>query len=147
MLPDVGAGSEPLTHIWWIACAVLFVFTVLSSCVQFWMGRHFSKRDDRDAIQDVRLQRMDEKIRDLEIEERERQIAHNERMHRMREEIIQCQKASCQAIATCVSREEHHGDLIRLENKTLASHKEVMEAIVGVHDRIDAILNPGGANG
>lgn len=154
MLPDVGAGT-PMTGLWFIATIFLFGVTILSIIVGTLFSRALSKRDQADEGRDKRLGALDEAIRAQELGSLQRDREHQEKIFEIQKQILQCQKELC---GRAVSRDEHMGDILRLDGqfreamlRLEARGQEVVDRVEAmvtrVHARVDAACGTTGSGG
>jgi TolA-binding protein len=136
MIPDVGAGT-PWTALWFIAALFLLALTLISGATLTIFNRALQKRDTADADRDERIVKLDEMIRREQLKGSERANQHQERIHALQMSIMECRAQQCASQGNLITREEHHGDYLRLHDVIKESNAQVMGAINVLHRRID----------
>jgi TolA-binding protein len=136
MIPDVGAGT-PWTALWFIAALFLLALTLISGVTLTIFNRALQKRDTADDERDGKISKLEEQIRTVQIEGLRRNNEHQERIHKLQINMMECRTQQCTIQGNLITREEHHGDQLRLQDVIKASNAEVMGAINVLHRRID----------
>ncbi len=139
-LPSPEAGA-PLTGQWVLVVALLLflglINTVVGKLTVGAVNRGLAKKDAGDEQQNRRLQALDE-------QQHEQDIRHREEIHSIQLELLKCQKEYCSRAEQWVSKDEHHGDILRIENKIDAAMAEVKSTVATVHRRVDShMINRG----
>lgn len=143
MLPEPEIGRA-FTSDWWLGLIVLLIATILagaiSTVILSFQNRALRKRDEADKEHTDRLAVLDEKIRLLEIDVLERDKEQQERLYKVQMEMMACKQEVCSQQGRYITREEHHGDILRFERLLKEEGQKTLEAITKIHTRLDQML-------
>ena len=106
MFPDVGAGN-PLSHIWWLSLAVLFICTIVASAIAIYLGNALQRKSQADDAQN-------KTITDL-------QTAFNN-----------CRVNCANHRGEMVKRDDFEGRMLRMEEMIVRIHERVDQIGIAV---------------
>jgi len=145
LIPNPEFGAAAFSTTWWAVLIVLILSTVIFSGLNglgaLLISRALKKRDDADKIHNQRLKLLEEAVGELELKNLQQEHDHNTDLHKMELRILQCKQAQCQRQAQFVARDDHHGDILRLEKNQTDRMDRVLDIVTDLHRRVDAFLN------
>jgi len=132
--PDV---STPLAVSWWLEVMVLLLLSVWPGFVLVIVNRAFNKKAEADKAQNDRLLALEKKLNASELKGSERDREHDQKIHILEVAILKCQANENTRQGCFVQKEEHHGDILRLETQIGEKYDKLISSVTAVHSRVD----------
>ena len=137
VLPNPEAGT-PLTGQWMLVVILLLLFglinTIVGKLTVAAVNRALAKKDQSDLEQNKRISALDEK-------QREQELRYREEIHKLQLELLKCQKEYCMRAEQWVTKEEHHGDILRVMQEIRVDMKELKSGLGDIHRRVDGFAD------